>query len=537
MPTIGTAAFFGQRSRLAAHLLDDTNASACLDAYMVDGTLRPLPGLLADATLATAPLTIYKWEETAYWLTWDERVHVVRSVNPAVERIYFTGTDAPRVGQVGTGPGGIFEGAGPYPTSSFLLGVPAPGNAPSCAVTDLEPDPERDYAALDLETRYYAYTYVNEWGEESARSPISAPVECYDDSEVEVSVSLASSAGYVAYASVRIYRTNTGTDATAFQFVTEATWAAAATPIPDVTPSALLAEVAETFEWDTPPVDLRSLTLVAGDFYAGVSGREVCLSESRVPYAWPLAYRFPMEEHVVALASNGAELVALTQGRPVVFTGNNPQAVQIVRLAEYQPCMSERSVTVFGGMVIYASPDGLIGISSSQGFRNLTAEVFTREQWAAMDPGSMRIAVYEEQLLVSSAEGSWLLDLAARSFTPTTVTHDVAYYDGFGDRLYLMQGADRFIMGEGADLPYEWTSKLYSLPDWSFVCGRVHALTYNDLHVELWLDGRRAHRKRVDDGRPFRLPPTRGRALQLRLVGVDTVRSASFATSFGELLP
>lgn len=536
MATAGTPAFSGARPKVAAHLLDDANASGCLDIYLGDGLLRPLPGLLADGSFGHTPQRIWKWEDGEFWISTADRSYIARSVNPAVDRLYISGALGLRVGNIGTAPGAIFYGPAPYPKNTFRVGVPAPSNAPAVSITNLEPDTTRDYEALDQETRFYVYTVVNEWGEESAPSPVSSAVVCYNDSHCAVTVSVTGTADYVPLSLVRIYRTNTGTEATAFQYVTEVSLAAAGAPIADQVKSEYLAEVMETGTWQPPPLDVKYITLVAGDFYAGVSGREVCLSESRVPYAWPLEYRFPLEDPPVGLASNGVELVALTKGRPVIFTGNAPQAVQMVRLADYQPCMNEASICVFGGEVVYASPDGLIGISSSQGFRNLTDGIWTRAQWQAFNPSSVRLTVFENLLWMTCDTGGYLIDLASQSASPTTLTFDCAHYDGYSDTLYIAKGANRYKVGQGSVLPYLWYSKTYLLPGTNYCSARVHALTYNDLVFDLYVDGQRVFRGKPRDAEPFRLPAIRGRTAWFVLSGTDTVRSASMATSPGELI-
>lgn len=536
MATAGTSAFSGSRPKVAAHLLDDANASGCLDVYLGNGQLRPLPGLLEDGSFGSTPRRIWKWEDGPFWIATADRSYITRSINPAIDRLYISGALGLRVGNIGTAPGAIFNGPEPYPRNTYRVGVPMPANAPSVLITNLEPDTERDYVALDQETRYYVYTVVNEWGEESAPSPVSSAIVCYNDSHVTVSVTATSTADYVPISRVRIYRTNTGTESTAFQYVTEASLAAAASPIADQVPSDYLAEVMETSEWNPPPLDIKYITLVGGDFYAGVSGREVCLSESRVPYAWPLSYRFPLEDPPVGVATNGVDLVVMTSGRPVVFTGNAPQAVQMVRLADYQPCMNEESIAVFDGMVVYASPDGIVGISSSQGYRNLTEGIWTREQWQAFNPASVKLVVFERMLWMTCDTGGYLIDLASQSAVPTTLTFDCAHYDGYTDTLYISKDGTRYKVGLGDPLTYQWYSKEYLLPGTNYCSARVNAVAYNDLIFDLYVDGIRVYRGRPRDAEPFRLPAIRGRVAFFVITGTDTVRSASIATSPGELI-
>lgn len=550
MAAVGTQGFAGLRPRVAAHLLDDAESSECINAYIDDGRLRPLRNGRIVTSLPEPATTIALLDDydNPYWLQFTNRARIARSSNAAIDRIYVTEVgEPPKVGNVGNAPepGMVFYGPGPYPDTMFQLGVPVPSAQPTFVITNATPTAGRDYAELDQETRFYAFTQVNIWDEESAVSPISAEVICYDDSHITVTCQSTPWSGYVPLKAVRIYRTNTGTSATDFQFVAEVAIASenATAVYLDTLPNSRLSEVAETFFWTPPPITLQDITLVAGAFYAGLSGKELCLSEERVPYAWPLAYRFPIDDTPVTIATNGVDLVVLTQGRPVVFTGNTPQAVQHVKLSDYQPCVSVDSVVVTGGMVVYASPDGLIGISSTQGFRNLTEGMLTREQWQALNPSEMRCAVWERRVLVSTDSEGYIFDFESNTYMPITPYHKSNTYNGFRDSLYVLHpnGTDIYAFYENEspeeDFPYTWWSKRYHMPAFSFTCARVHADSYDDLRFYLEVDGVVVQDRYVVNKEPFRLPAVRGRVVRYGLEGRNVVRSAALAQSPSELPP
>lgn len=539
----GTNAFLGLQPKIAPHLLDDRYASACSNVYLDNGYLKPLLGLSASQyTFSHNPKVIWKWEDNPYWVSsTDETLTITRAINPSSNKIYFSGAAQPKVGELGDGPTSIFTGAGPYPNGNnlFNLGVVKPGNAPLVSVPNPQPTAGRDYSTLDQETRYYIYTYVNEWGEESAASPPSAQITCYDDSHCALTLyAPGAAAGYKPIQFIRIYRSNTGTSTTAFQFVTQLT--VATLTHTDTLKAAELSEPAETLLWEVPPVDLKNMLSVASQFFAGTrsstTGYEVCFSEVLVPYAWPLAYRFPVGDEPVATAVNGSDLVVLTKGRPVVFVGNNPQAMQQIQMSEFQPCMNRRSVAVFNGMVVYAGADGLIGVSSSQGFVNLTESILTREQWAALGPADMQITVWERYLYITTPTSGYLFDLANKTYWPITVKFDAAFYDGYTDTLYVVQGDDLYKFNEGTPLTYSWTSKWYQSPAMSFVSGRVNALSQNACTFEYLIDGSVRLKRRITSQESFRLPALRGRIMYYRLSGTAHVRSAAIATSQGELV-
>lgn len=537
MPAIGTDLFAGLRPKVATHLLEDANATVAQNCYLVDGYLRPLKGRTTDRSWTGSPKTVYKYENTSSWLQWNTRVHVAKSVNPNLNRLYFSGSGEPRVGDPTSD---MVSGGGPYPNVTYKLGLPAPLNPPAVTVTVDKPDANTDYTTLDLETRYYVVTYVAKWAPEeieSGSSPVSTQVSCYPDSHCTVTLPAApASNGYYPPTHKRIYRSNTGTQSTNFQFVAEVPIATAS--YLDTAEAAALSEVAETLLWEIPPVGLTCLTTVGGEFYAGINGSDVCFSEVRVAYAWPLSYRFPVDDKPVGLAANGNDLVVLTVGRPVVFVGNNPEAMQQIRLSEFQPCMSEPSIVVFGGMVCYAGADGLIGVSSSQGFVNLTEAILTRDAWQAMDPSTMKIVVWERYLYITSTAGNWLLDLAEKAFWPITLGYDAAYYDGYSDTLYVSQGSTLYRFAEGAALTYVWQSKLYPAPQISLAAAKiVNSGAYTNTVFEYLVDGSVIYKRKLTSSQPFRLPARRAANVMYRLTGTDVVRSASLATSPGELKP
>lgn len=528
-----TAVFQGLRPLLAPHLLDDSLASDARDARVFDGYLRPERTLVMHKALPHAAQTLYRWKATDTWLTWPYPVDVTESPVQNTERVYFTGADAMRVADVNS----MLLGVGPYPSTSFRVGVPAPVSAPTVRFItpqDRTPDGSRDYDALDLETRYYVFTYVNQWGEESAPSPVSGRLDCYDDSKVEVTLPVAPAPGYVPVTAVRLYRTATGSRSTGFQFVCEKTLAAAATAFLDEVKTHQLAESLETEAWALPPADLRGLTSLSSGILAGFRGNEVCFSVPYVPYAWPVEFRQIVPDEVVGIAALGADLVVMTRGRPVVIAGATPDAMQQIRVPEMQPCLSTGSICVHDGVVVYACPDGLMGVSGSGEYRLLTREIFARDQWTALGPDQMRCFSYEGRI-IAFGSSTIAIDVSSQTYLPLSITGTTAFYSGYDDTFYIAQGASLLKL-TGPATRYRWTSKHYLGADRGYASARVHALSYTDLVFRYVVDGTVRLTKSITSAQPFRLPAIRGRRIWFELEGTDPVVSAGIGASHGELL-
>jgi hypothetical protein len=150
------------------------------------------------------------------WLEWSEDgVSVVPGPIPgdSTDRLYFTGDDYPRVGYVSS----LVQGSSGYPVNSYRLGVPAPSGAPTTTVNG-----EADETATPNDVSY-VYTLVTELGEEGPPSSPSAVIELTNNQSVTVGLpgSQQPSGNYLfgTGALKRIYRSNTGSTNTTFQFV------------------------------------------------------------------------------------------------------------------------------------------------------------------------------------------------------------------------------------------------------------------------------------------------------------------------------
>ncbi|HEU4854279.1 MAG TPA: hypothetical protein VFS89_03215 [Nitrosospira sp.] len=112
-------------------------------------------------------ISMFRMEKdgTEKWLAWDRDVDVARSPIAGNEdrRFYYTGDGEPRVSNFDLATAGI----GPYPAGSYVLGVSPPLTKPTVT-------PSGGVGATV--TRSYVYTFVTQWGEESAPSAPSTPV-------------------------------------------------------------------------------------------------------------------------------------------------------------------------------------------------------------------------------------------------------------------------------------------------------------------------------------------------------------------------
>jgi len=146
----------------------------------------------------------------------------------------------------------------------------------------------------------YIYTFVSAYGEEGPPSAASLVFDKVDGQTVTVS-NMSTTAGSGAgrtntnITHKRIYRSNTGSNTTAFQFVAEIT--VATVTYSDVTDNSSLAEIIPSTYWIGPPNEVTAdyptgsmagLTAMPNGIFAGFTGKRLCFSEPYLPHAWPV---------------------------------------------------------------------------------------------------------------------------------------------------------------------------------------------------------------------------------------------------------
>jgi hypothetical protein len=167
---VNIKAFRGTIPRVGSRLLQPNQASVADNCKITSGNLEPLslPQLVHTSTLP-AIQTAYYWRSVISgfaqenWLVWDAEVSVVKSLvaNDTRQRIYFASPSfEPRISTYE-----LAIGSAPYPTAWYALGVTPPTTALTAGVTG---------GSGTLETRFYTYTYVTQFGEESPPAPPSA---------------------------------------------------------------------------------------------------------------------------------------------------------------------------------------------------------------------------------------------------------------------------------------------------------------------------------------------------------------------------
>lgn len=450
--------------------------------------------------------SIYYYRDTS-WLEWDEdNVSVVPGPIPGdnTDRLYFTGagnaaanTDYPRVGTVAT----LVSGSSGYPANSYILGIPAPASAPTTAKSGTVDETQ---TPSDVS---YVYTFVSAMGEEGPPSAASTVFELTDTETVVVTMgsNLSGNYNFGDGALRRIYRSNTGSTNTRFQFVGSVAYATQT--FTDTVDAANLGEVLPSGTWIGPPNSnatlypdgpLQGLIPLAQGVMAGFSGKRFCLSEPYLPHAWPISYRITTEEDIVAIASTASGVAALTDGQPYFITGTDPSAMTAIRIDLAQACINKNSVVDMGDYVLYAGPDGLCAVQSASG-QVITKGLVSVAQWTDDYYPTLIRAFKHEGTYVAfwksgSNYGGWVYDPRGDENALTTLSMTVEVRGGYMNpkdgELYIIIGNKiKKYRGGSNNKTLSFKSKKFVTPSpVSMGWVSVHANTY-PATVKVWGDG------------------------------------------------
>lgn len=386
-----------------------------------------------------------------------------------------------------------------------------------------------------VDTRFYVVTFVTDWGEESAPSEPSDLLEM-DQNDVPTitrpnSTRVGSALAGANIATWRLYRSNTGTQTAAFQFVDE--MPIATLSYADSKKAEQLGEVCPTLTWEPPPYRadmqnsnypkpvvgtnpyMRGLVGMPNGIMAGFFDNTLAFCEPYVPYAWPLEYQITTEFPIVGLGVFGQTLFVGTTGNPYFVTGADSASMSAQKLDAPQSCASARSIVPVQGGVLFVSPDGLCAADPG-GVKVVSDGLFAREDWQKLNPSTMFAASHENiYYLWYTGQGGGCLtfDLASKKLGRIDLPATAAFTDMLNDTLYVVNGtALSAVFGGATRRTGKWKSGRLTLPQqtpmaWMAVHGEQSVA--DPVTVRWYGDGVLRHTASFTNLNPQRLPPGR----------------------------
>tara|TARA_R100000700_G_scaffold41286_1_gene61417 strand:+ start:4380 stop:6164 length:1785 start_codon:yes stop_codon:yes gene_type:complete len=516
--------FSGLSPAVAPRLLADQFGQSAQNIDFESGSIVPIK---VDLTLTSnfgtstgladgSKHSIYLYTHTDgnnYWLQWNnDYIKVVEGPIPgdSLGRLYWTGETYPKMSVASVIKN---SNGGPWPTSSYRLGIPAPAAAPSVTISGTQ---DNDVSPEDAS---WVYTFVSAYGEEGPPSPATTAATFTPSTQTATFTNIPNYGGsgqnFGSGALKRIYRSNTGSTNTQFQFVKEIAYATTSS-VTDQVSAAALGEVLPSETWIEPPNDdsstypdgpLQGLIPVANGVFAGFTGKRLCFSEAYMPHAWPVAYRITIEEDIVAIGSTSNGVVCLTNGKPYFVTGVEPSVMTAIQIDLAQACVNKYSVVDMGDYLLYAGQDGLCAISGSQG-EVVTNRVISPAQWNSdYYPTAIKAFKHEGTYVAfwidGDNEGGWVFDprnSGESALSTITIDNPVkgGWYNSQDGELYIISGSSaneiQKYRGGATNRTALWKSKKYVVPKpismaWVHMSAASFPNSGTLNKVRVWADG------------------------------------------------
>ena len=330
----------------------------------------------------------------------------------------------------------------------------------------------------------YVYTFVSAYGEEGPPSAASTVITTDDNATITVSnlsTSPAKSNSNLGSGAVkRIYRSNTGSNTTAFQFVAEI--ALSVTSFDDTKSNDELAEIIPSYYWVAPPDDdsstypdgpMKGLTALPNGIMAGFTGKRICFSEAFLPHAWPTSYRMAIEDNIVGMKAAGNGLIVTTEGSPYLIAGSDPTSMSAIKIESTQACLSKTSMVDMGQYVIYAGAEGLVAAAGTD-VQIITEGLITPDQWQAQYyPTTINATLWKGRYLgfynTGSGFGGFIFDPRGSEKALTTLTASALIRGTFtdpddGNAYLIIANQIKKFQGGSTDQTYTWKSKDFVPP-------------------------------------------------------------------------
>lgn len=400
-----------------------------------------------------------------------------------------------------------------------------------------------------VEARFYLATFVTDWEEESAPGEPSDVLDLDQNDSATVSRPALPPGEAFAGRNItkwRIYRSNSGSQTAAFQFVEELNINTLA--YTDAKKASELGEMCPTLTWAMPPKrstgtnpHLRGLVGMPNGIMAGFYDNTVAFCEPYVPYAWPVEYQITTEFPIVGLGVFGQTLFVGTKGNPYFVSGADSASMSSLKLDARQACAARRSITTVQGGVLYASLDGLC-VADPNGVRVISAAFITREDWQKLDPNTM-VAQSHENIcyMFYSGQGGGCIsfDLQSTKFGHVSLRGAASFSDTITDTLYVVDGEKVFgVFGASGRRTGRWKSALITMPkptsfSWMKVYGDQSPAA--PAVVRLYGDGVLRHEATFTDLAPGRLPPGRWLEVEVEVESASRVTRVLVASDTQEL--
>lgn len=548
--------FLNMFPRIDERKLKDTAAAIAKDADVSSGVVRPFYSIdfkqqLNDMGSETKSFHFFEFPNISGFFQFKDHVDLAYSpiADDQYRRVYWSGDSRDNGYLLYSYTPKLTQGSVFNPSVWNRVGVPAPTVAPLVTGKTTEYT-EDELADLSDEARIYVYTYVTETGEESAPSPPSAMVYTPHEKST-VTLGLLTTDSTASQGRViqkkRIYRSVTNSAGNADLYFVGEIQASSSTFTDSIDSSDVnTADPLPTINWDEPRTGLSGLGVTPKGVNYAFTGKIACFSEPYYPYAWPRDYELTLQYDIVAMGHYENYILCATKGTPYIISGIDPSSTSIDELPLNEPCVSKQSLVSMAKCVCYASPNGIVMAYGSTA-KLVTDSFFDKDTWQRLKPESIHAIEHRGKYLFFYDNGT---DKGAFLFDPLQVDFGIVELDMWykaatrhhqTEQLFFLDNSNKiykFNDVSDSKRPFTWRSKLFDVSGDGarMLCGQVIAKSYENITLNIFVDGELLYSKKVSNRRPFRLPNHSKRfEWQVEVKGTSEVSEIVLAETMVEL--
>lgn len=446
----------------------------------------------------TESMSLYKPADFEYLLTFPHRTDVVHNAHAGdqFKRVYwFSENHPPRYADVNT----VLAGLGPYPSSYFTLGIPAPTAQPVVEIIGAVDDEGVliDHVALGHDPIYrsYSYTYSSDFGEESGpwlpSDGSAAPQhKMYVGDKVRISNMQIVAGNYpMTQGKINVYQTDL-----AAGFLKVAVLPASTQTVEFVNTD-VSGPILRTALTMPPVAGMKGACLTSYGYMVGFEGNTLYCSDTYLYHSWPSTYAKPCRHKILRVFPSPQGAYVITDGGSYILMGTDPSNTQLVIVESDEVCTSAYACCDLGGAVAFVSANGLCMLSET-GVTLLTSEIFDHLSWGSLSLQQARLTRHMDRILISTPQARYVYSTGDPSvqWVRLDVPIRVAITDSEGgEALYTAEGDTNlyaFDADANVSLPYSWHSSNIVLDSpRPYSCFRLFAREYTDLSMKLEVDG------------------------------------------------
>ncbi|MBO4633277.1 MAG: hypothetical protein J5858_15265 [Lentisphaeria bacterium] len=204
-----------------------------------------------------------------------------------------------------------------------------------------------------------------------------------------------------------IYRTGGSLTSAGYYFVDEKDQSGI---YEDTKPDYLLQEKLSIVE--SPKTGMRFLHFFNGALVAA-KDNHVYFSEPHILNNWPSKYEYSFAADVTGMTVSGNSIIVFVEDHaPSILRGTSPEALTQTELTDGFECVSANSICTVAENTYYVSAEGLVMITSSGQYRVITTQFFSKSQWTALNPSTMKCSADNFAIRLYLSDGSiYIFDL------------------------------------------------------------------------------------------------------------------------------